>query len=123
MNWLNRLFRHSPWRYLLSLLGGAAVAAIVWRTAGYTGHLAWANALTVAGAVLILCGALSWIGRQGGFDTFRYAFSHFGGPRYKDLYAYTEAQQARRRRAPWTFVPPLLTGVIYLLAGLVVWSL
>ena len=121
MSLVSRLFRHSPWRYILSLLGGAAIAGVVLLTAGYTGTLAWANALTIAGAVLILCGALSWIARQGGFDMFRYAFSNIGSRRYKDFYSFTEAQQEKRRAAAWTFLPPVWVGLVCLLAGLLVW--
>ena len=121
MSLLTRLFRHSPWRYILSLLGSAAIVIIVLLTAGYTGPLAWANALTAAGSVLILCGLLSWVGRLGGFDMFRYAFSTFGQRRHHDFFSFTEAQQGKRRAAAWTFLPPVWVGLVCLLAGLLVW--
>ena len=121
MNILTRLFCHSPWRYILSVLGSAVIVITVLTTAGYTGRLAWANALTAAGSVLILCGLLSWVGRLGGFDMFRYAFSTFGQRRHHDFFSFTEAQKAKRQRAAWTFVPPIAVGLLCLTAGLLVW--
>ena len=55
----------------------------------------------------------------GAFDIFGFAASALGRRRYRDLYEYSTAHQEKRQRSGWTFGPFLLTGAVFLLAGLI----
>lgn len=121
MKTLDRLFRQPFRRYLPGLALGAAVALLsLWRT-GFGFRLAYADALTAAGGVLLLLGLLLWTGYLGAFDIFGYSFSSLGKRRYKDLYEYSAAHRSKRERSGWYFAPFLVTGAGFLLAGIVLW--
>ncbi len=123
MGILNRLFRHSPLSYIAFAVLGAGICALsLLRTGtGYT--LAWADALSTAGLILVLLGFLMMISHFGAFDSFGYSFSTLGARRYKDLYAYTQAKKEKRTAKGWGFMPPILVGAVFLLFGLVLWNL
>ena len=121
MSVLDRLFRHPPRRYLLpAALGVILTLLVLWRN-GFGLKIAWVDALTVAGAVLILLGLLSLLAYHGAFDTFGYAFSTWGRRRWESLYAYSEAMREKRGRGGWTFVPTFVVGAAFLGVGLLLW--
>ena len=118
MVFLNRVFRQPLRRYLEAILLGVLVTlASLWRT-GFGYRLAYADALTVAGTVLILLGLLLWAVWMGAFDVFGYAVSTLGRRRYKSLFDYSAAYQEKRKRSGWFFTPFLTVGTVFLLAGL-----
>ena len=120
MGVFDRLFRHAPWRYLVSAALGLALALLVLLRDGFALRLAWYNALTVAGAVLILLGLLGLVAYHGAFDIFGYSFSSMVRRRYENLYAYSEAKREKRGRRGWTFVPMITIGLVFLAAGALV---
>ena len=116
---LDRIFRHSPRRYVAAAGIALLVALLVLLRDGFRLRIAYMNALSTAGAVVVLLGLLIMVDSFGAFDIFGYSFSTLGKDRrYKDLYAYGEARKEKRRRAGWTFMPFLLVGAAFLLAGL-----
>jgi len=120
---MRRLFLHSPKAYVLALVLGAALAALnLWSRGG--GLLfRWADALSTAGAVLILLGLLGLVARLGAFDTVGYGISKIWRPRYRDLVEYTQAKGEKRSREPLGFMPFILVGALFLLAGILLRSL
>lgn len=122
VDFLNRVFRQPLRRYLAAGLVGVLTAlASLWRT-GFGYRLAYADALTAAGAVLILLGLLLWVSWLGAFDIFGYSVSALGRRRYKSLFDYSTAHQEKRRRAGWFFAPFLTAGAVFLLAGAVLFA-
>ena len=118
MVFLNRVFRQPLRRYLEAILLGVLITlASLWRT-GFGYRLAYADALTAAGTVLILLGLLLWAVWMGAFDVFGYAASALGRRRYKSLFDYSAAYQEKRKRSGWFFAPFLTVGTVFLLAGL-----
>lgn len=116
---MRRLFLHSPKVYLFALVLGAALAAFnLWSRGGGL-LIRWADALSTAGAFLILMGLLGLVARLGAFDTMAYGFSRLWKPRYTDLMEYTEAKAEKRSRAPLGFMPFVTVGVLFLAAGLI----
>jgi len=119
---LNRLFRHSPWHYVSACFVGCAVALLMlWRN-GFSLKIAYVDALSVAGAVVLLLGLLGLVAHAGAFDIFGYSFSTFGKRRYNDLYAFSNAKREKRGKSGWTFVPWIAVGIAFLLASGVVWA-
>ncbi|MBO4676404.1 MAG: DUF3899 domain-containing protein [Oscillospiraceae bacterium] len=116
---MRRLFLHSPKAYAAALVLGAALTVLnIWSRGG--GLLfRWADALSTAGAFLILLGLLGLVARLGAFDTMAYGFSRMWKPRYKDLVEYTQAKAEKRSRAPLGFMPFVAVGVLFLAAGLI----
>ena len=113
---MRRLFLHSPKVYVIALVLGAAVAA-------FRLLIRWADAMSTAGAVLILLGLLGVVARLGAFDTVGYGVSKIWKPRYGDLVEYTEAKAEKRSRAPLGFMPFMTVGVLFLAAGLILRSM
>ena len=123
MSVLNRLFRHSPWHYIGAAVLGAVIALLSLLRGGFGLRIVWADALTTAGAVVILCGLLGMAASLGAFDMFGYSISTLGNRRYKDLYEYSQAKQEKRGRAGWTFVPWIAVGAAFLCVGFMIWKL
>ena len=123
MTFLTRLFRHAPWRYAAAFAAGAMIALLSLLRTGFGYRLAWADALTTAGGVLLFLSLLGLTAHLGAFDIFGFSVSALGRRRYKNLYEYSAAHQEKRRRTGWTFGPLLLTGAVFLLAGLILWAM
>ncbi len=121
MNLLGRIVRHHPKHYIIAAAIAAVATLLVLLRDGFTLRIAYANAFTVGGAVTVLIGLLLWTAYLGAFDTFGYSFSTFGNRRYKNLYDYSEAKQAKRSRSGWTFCPYWLVGALFLLIGVLLW--
>ena len=120
---MRRLFLHSPKVYAVALALGIVLTALVLRSRGSLLPLWWADALSAAGAVLVLLGLLGLVARLGAFDTVGYGISTIGSRRYKDLVAYSEAKREKRSHAPLGFMPFVTVGVVFFLAGLVLRAL
>jgi len=121
---LDRLFRYSPLRYLAAAAVGAALILLMLLRNGFTGVASWLDALTVAGAVLILLGLLGMTVHFGAFDIFGYSFSTLrGARRYRTLFDYGQAHQEKRSRNGWTFMPFITVGAVILLCGIAVGAL
>ena len=120
---MRRLFLHSPKVYVIALGLGAAVAAFSLWSRGSGLLIRWADAMSTAGAVLILLGLLGVVARLGAFDTVGYGVSKIWKPRYGDLVEYTEAKAEKRSRAPLGFMPFMTVGVLFLAAGLILRSM
>ena len=119
---MRRLFLHSPKAYVLALVLGAAFAALNLWSRGSGLLIRWADALSTAGAALILLGILGLVARLGAFDTAGYGVSKIWKPRYRDLVEYTQAKAEKRSRMPLGFMPFIAVGTLFLLAGLVLRS-
>ena len=119
MNVIRRFFRH-PWKQYAAAAGVAvAITGLSLLRDGFTLRIHYYNALTMAGAVTLLLGLLLMTAYLGVFDIFGYSFSTIGTRRrYHDLYEYTEAKKEKRRRGDRFFVPWLIVGTAFLVAGL-----
>ncbi len=118
MSILGRIFHHSPKHYGIAAGIGVLTALLVLLRDGFHLRIHYMNALTVAGAVVLLIGLLLLVGYYGAFDTFGYSFSTLGRRRYDSLYEYSQAKQQERSRGGWLFCPYLITGLVLLLIGL-----
>lgn len=119
---MRRLFLHSPKGYAVALLLGAVLTALnIWSRGG--GLLfRWSDAVTTAGAALILMGLLGLTARLGAFDTVGYGVSKIWKPRYKDLVEYTQAKTEKRSREPLRFMAFVTVGALFVIAGLILRS-
>ena len=122
MGIFNRLFHHSPKYYLIPACIGFLVAGLALLRESVRARMQYVNALTVAGALVILLGLLGLVIHLGAFDVFGYSFSTLGARRrYKSLYDYGQAKQEQRSRSEWIFVPYFVVGAVFLAAGLILW--
>ena len=118
MNTIKRLFLHSPRHYAIAAGIGLAVAAAVLTKTGFVLLFGYIDALTTAGAVLVLLGLLMLTARLGAFDVFAFALTTLhGSRRYPTLYDYTEAKGTERKKREWTFLPYMATGAVFLIVG------
>ena len=115
---INRFFCHHPLRYLFWVGLGAAVALLSLLRSGFGLIFFWADALSAAGAVLILLGLLGLAAHCGAFDTFRFSFSTLKSRHYRTMYEFNEARKKKRNKREWIFAPPLTLGAAYLLIGI-----
>lgn len=119
MNAICRFFRH-PWKQYAAAAGVAvAIMGLSLLRDGFTLRIHYYNALTMAGAVTLLLGLLLMTAYFGVFDIFGYSFSTVGTKRrYHDLYEYAEAKKEKRRHGNKFFLPWMIVGTAFLLAGL-----
>ena len=115
---IKRFFCHRPLRYLLWAGLGAVIALLSLLRSGFGLICFWVDALSTAGAVLILLGLLGLAASCGAFDIFRFSFSTLKSRRYRTLYDFNEAHKEKRKRSEWGFAPPLALGAAYLLIGI-----
>ena len=119
MNVIRRIFRHSWKQYAAAAGVAVTVTLLSLLKDGFALRISYYNALTMAGAVTLLLGLLLMTAYFGVFDIFGYSFSTIGTRRrYHDLYEYTEAKKEKRRRGDRFFVPWLIVGTAFLVAGL-----
>ena len=119
MNAICRFFHH-PWKQYAAAAGVAVViTGLSLLRDGFTLRIHYYNALTMAGAVTLLLGLLLMTAYFGVFDIFGYSFSTVGTKRrYHDLYEYAEAKKEKRRHGNKFFLPWMIVGTAFLLAGL-----
>ena len=76
MSILSRIFRHSPIRYAVAAGIALLVAFLCLLRTGFDLRIYYMDALSTAGAVVILLGLLFMAAYFGAFDTFGYSFSN-----------------------------------------------
>lgn len=128
MNLFRRLFLHSPKMYIAATVLNLLLCLVVLIVRGFDLPVFYFDALTVSGSVSILLGLLMLTAYWGTFDIFGYAFStirHGGSDpsmrRDRDLYGYRERKKEERSKKEFAFMPFITVGVVFLLAGAVVW--
>ena len=119
MNGILRIFRH-PWKqYAAAAATAVLVTLLLLVRDGFSLRISYYNALSTAGAVTLFMGLLLMVSYFGVFDIFGYSFSTLRRQRrYKDLYEYSEAKREKRRRGDLYFLPWIIVGAGFLLAGL-----
>ena len=128
MSLFRRLFLHSPKTYIAAAALNLLLCLIVLLVRGFDLPIYYFDALTISGSVSILFGLLMLVAHQGSFDIFGYAFSMLrnGGSdpglrRDRDLYGYRERKKEERSKKELTFMPFIVVGAVFLLAGAVLW--
>ncbi len=119
MTFLRKFVLHSPGVWIAAAVTGLVLAFLYLVFHGFDLLFYYMDALSLAGAALILMGLLGMTAYFGAFDTFGYAFSTFVEKRrYKDLYEYTQAKQDKRSHGELSFMPFILVGALLLAVGL-----
>lgn len=119
MGAIYRIFRHPLKQYLFAAGAAVVLTLLSLLRNGFALRICYYDALTLAGAAVLMAGLLQLAGYFGAFDIFGYAFSTFRSVhRYEDLFAYSEAKKEKRHRGNWYFMPWLLVGAGFLLVGL-----
>lgn len=97
------------------------------KSIGY-GLLNWQDSLMIVGVVLLCCGGLMVVGREGFFDIFAYGFKQLGSSMfaknahaYNDYTGYREEKKLKRKSSPKTYISVLIIAVLSLLAALIVY--
>ena len=119
MSFFRRFFFHSWKPYLTGLLLAAALVLWILYQKGFDRLLCYVEALTTAGAVVLLIGLLQLVAYLGAFDTFGYGWKYitkYG--QYKDLVEYNEKQREKRAQGELVFMPFITVGCLILAAGL-----
>ncbi len=119
MSFFRRFFFHSRKRYVTGLLLAAALVLWILYQKGFDRLLCYVEALTTAGAVVLLIGLLQLVAYLGAFDTFGYGWKYitkYG--QYKDLVEYNEKQREKRAQGEMVFMPFITVGFLILAAGL-----
>ena len=108
-------------RYAVALVLNIAVGLIVLSVRGFNLKIYYVDAFSAAGAVSALLGLLLWVAAAGAFDTIGYGFSTLGSNRkYKDLYEYTVRKKEKRSRQKLTFMPYIVTGIVFIMISLII---
>ncbi len=130
MSLIRRLFLHSPKLYIAAVIFNLVLCLLRLLVRGFDRFIFYYDALTLAGGASIFLGLLMLMARLGALDIFGYAFSMFRGGgsdaslrRDRDLYAYRNRKAAERSKKELTFIPFITTGIVFLLAGVILWSL
>ncbi len=124
MGFLRRWFFHSPVRYAVALALNIIIALAVLSVRGFDLKIYYVDALSAAGAVSVFFGLLLWVAAAGAFDMIGYGFSVLGGKRkYRDLYEYTVGKKEKRSRRNMTYMPYIVTGVVFLMISFLVSAL
>ncbi len=111
-------------RYIGALLLNLVITGLMLLLRGHTLRIHFIDAFSVAGAISILLGLLSWVSRAGAFNTVGYAFSSLvSGRKDKDLYEYTQRKQEKRSRDRGLFPQLMVTGALFLAISLVLSAL
>lgn len=84
------------------------------------------NICAILAVLLLAYVSLTWVGRMGTFDIFRYQFGRFidsfkrGMPkRYEDAYSYKQAMADKRKEHRFIWIPYLASGLILLVLGII----
>ena len=115
------MFRHHPLHYIAAAILGAAIVTVMLLHNPSRSRMAFADAFSVAGAVVVLLGLLLLVSYFGAFEIFGFSFSAHGARRYRTLYEYSEAKKEKRSKGGWTFMPYITVGAALLLIGQVIW--
>ena len=119
MNVIRRIFCHSWKQYAAAAAVAVTISGLFMLKDGFALRISYYNALTAAGAVTLLLGLLMMTAYFGMFDIFGYSFSTLRSQRrYHDLYEYSEAKREKRRHGDKFFLPWMIVGAAFLLAGL-----
>ncbi|MBQ0009137.1 MAG: DUF3899 domain-containing protein [Firmicutes bacterium] len=94
------------------------------KTVGY-GILNWQDSLMIVGIILLCCGCLMAVAREGFFDIFAYGFKQLGNSlfsksahAYNDYPGYREDKKTKRASSPKIFVSVLIVAAVVLLVAL-----
>lgn len=118
---LKKLFFHSPFRYLASLIVMALIVVIYNLLRGEWSLIVnYHNSFFLAGMFLILIGLLSLVDFYGGFDIFRYMFvrKNLDGTKIT-LYEYSEDRKEKVKIKKYYFIPYVVVGVLSLIVSLI----
>ena len=108
---------------IVSIVVGFGVFCIFYFWLGQQSMVGAINGTGVAGAVLISVFGLSWLARNGAFDTISYGFTQMFASmfnkeanRYNDMVEYKEQKNISRANSSMYHFAILLIGVLYLIA-------
>ena len=108
---------------IVSIVVGFAIFCIFFFWLGLQSIVGAINGTGVAGAVLIAIFGLSWLARNGAFDTISYGFSQMFASmfnkqanRYNDMVDYKEQKNISRANSAMYHFAILLVGILYLVA-------
>ena len=116
MSPFRRWLKGSLAQCVIALVIGAVIALIVLIESDFVRIASYYDALTTAGAVVILVGLLVLVTYHGAFDIFGYAFKFHSTRRRVSYSEYMEKK--KEGRSPLTFLPYLIVGAVILGAGL-----
>jgi len=115
MDFLRKVFLHSPGHYIAAVILAVAMGVFRYSTlsAEVATRFAMYEVFSVSGWVTILVGGLMTVTYLGAFDIFSYTFS--GGwlstnRKYKDYADYSQKTAQRRAAGKWYFVPYYVVG-------------
>ena len=108
---------------LISIVFGFGVFCIFYFWLGQQSMVGATNGTGVAGAILVFAFGLSWLARNGAFDTISYGFSQMFASmfnkqanRYNDMVDYKEQKNISRANSSMHHFAILFVGILYLLA-------
>lgn len=120
MRFLRKYVLHSPVHYIAAVLLNSLLAFLILCLKGFHQWIYYVDAFSVAGAVSVLFGMLSWVASAGAFTTFGYAFSTFRSERrYRNLYEYAKAKEEKQAGQKKTFVHYIMVGMVFLLISFI----
>lgn len=119
MSFFAKVFKHSPWRYIVAVLISIAVAVVVLIQRGFDRPEFYFDGLSAGGALTFFLGLLMLVQYLGAFDTFGYGFGRRNGKIDKDYFEYSQVKHEKRSKTPWTFCPFLTVGILFVVAGVI----
>lgn len=117
MEFLKKLFIHSPLDYIIALVVSFAVFFEYLFFNGFDKGYNYLEAAFVSGFIVVLYGGLKTVIYYGAFDTFGYGFAKMFGnkAKYVDLIDYNERKKAKRVKLNYPFIPYFVVGSLVLL--------
>jgi len=142
MSFFRKYVFHSPGHYIAAALAGIAISLIMLFNRGFDKAFYYYDALSTAGLVCIFFGLLKMVAYFGAFDIFTYSFRKLSRnnrrrsnsgydpmqaddperKRFESLFEYSNQEKEKRRRSELTFIPYILVGIVFLIAGIIVKS-
>ena len=108
---------------IISIVVGFGIFCIFYFWIGLSSLVGAINGTGVAGAALVAAFGLSWLSRQGAFDTISYGFSQMFASmfnkqanRYNDMVEYKEQKNISRENSGLYHFAILFIGLLYFIA-------
>lgn len=109
-------------KFIMVLVINIGLTLLVLLIKGFELRIHYVDAFSIAGAVSIFLGLLSWAASAGAFDTIGYGLSSLRSAdrRDKDLYEYILRKKEKQSRQKINLLTYLAVGVIFLLISILI---
>ena len=117
---IKKLILHSPKHYIAAAVIALALSTVAFFTRGGGAFVPFiiGDALSIGGMIVLFLGLLFMVAYFGAFDSFSYAFRNWTRVDARsDYLSFMNNRRDERRQGRLTFMPFIVTGLFFILAG------